>query len=156
MDAYRTANAIGRAIRGNPVFNGVYIYTHGKEIDATGNVIDITGPTVDGAVQPQLRLPHVEINVSVTAPLAASSTIGMMKAEITVRSQADDETAAVHTQRDNAVRAVMADTALLASRFFATGGVLLKGRAVPVMNAPGVEARAWATPHTYALGVEAT
>lgn len=156
MDDYRTANAIGRALRMNPAFNGVYLYTHGKEIDASGNVIDITGPVEEGAVRPQIRLPNVEIAVSVTAPLAASSSIAMMKAEIAVNSQADTDSAAVHTARDNAVRATMANTAALQLGFSAIGGVLLKGRAVPVNNAPGVEGRAWQTPHTYSLGVEAT
>lgn len=143
MNDYRVALAIGRAIRSNATFAGVFIYAHDREIDANSDDVAIT----------EVKLPHVGIQVSCEA-LASSPTVAKCKVEIVVASQGDDETAATHAARCAALRTVMASGGDLTAAFAATGSIRLLGKCALVGNAPDVVGRAFWTPHTYICGAE--
>ncbi len=70
-----------------------------------------------------------------------------------MESQSDDDTAALHSTRENAVRAVLADLPALTTAFATVGTVELLGRPALLDNDPEVEARAFKTPLTYRVGV---
>jgi hypothetical protein len=70
-----------------------------------------------------------------------------------VESQSDDDTAALHSAREAAARAVLADLPALTEAFAAVRTVELLGRPALIENDPDVEARAFKTPLTYRVGV---
>ncbi len=153
MNPLKTSVAIAKALRANSAFNGVYLYAHDREISAGGAETDLTGPSEEGEVRPQIRLPHVGVIVKTAEPLCGSPTIGMMKVEIWVNSQFDTDSPATHEARCTAVRAVMVNSATLGNKF-AGEGISLLGDAKNITNDPTVEARHFSTPMTYQLGCE--
>lgn len=143
MNPHETALAFGRALKSHPDLAPVAVYAHDTEI-----LPNLTSQRPDEVV-----LPCVTIKVQFEG-LVGSQLIGRGKVEICVRSQADDDSSALHTSRERAARAVMADFAGLTAAFDSAGAVALCGRPALISNDPDVEARAYHTPLTYRAGVQ--
>lgn len=147
MNAHDTALAIATAIAKSPasVFDGVHIYAHDTEVLSDGATINPVE---------EIHLPGIFVQVKFES-LAGSHLIGRGKLEVDLESQSDDETAATHSARETALRAILADQAALVAAFEAVGSVQLCGRLHLIENEPDVEDRAFKTPLTYRIGVRA-
>lgn len=144
MNSHDTALAIAHALVAHEDLAAVHVYAHDTEVLPGGETV----------THPEIQLPGVFIQVRFEA-LAGSGAIGRGKVEIDVESQSDEDSAATHSLREAAARLQMADTDALAAAFQRVGTVKLLGRPSLIENDPDVEARAFKTPLTYRIGVQA-
>jgi hypothetical protein len=143
MNAHDSARAIGRALKTNPTLAQVHVYAHDVEIlDQINEAVPANG----------CELPAVFIKVKFQG-LSGSATIGRGTVEIDVESQSDDDSSAVHSSREAAVRHIMGNFGILSTAFLEIGTVALCGRPALTDNDPGTEQRAFKTPLTYLVGV---
>ncbi|MHA3773663.1 hypothetical protein ACXR0O_19175 [Verrucomicrobiota bacterium sgz303538] len=145
MRDHDLALAIARALA--PAL-AVRVYAHDLEMAEDGA----------GGFEPrepeELQLPAVLVKCQSEA-LAGSANFARGTVEITIASQSDDDTSAVHSARVAAVADVMADHAGLVAACSIDGRVELLGRACTIDTNPETEQRAFLTPLTYRLGYRA-
>ena len=146
MNANDTCRAIARVLAARSGLTDCHVYAHDLEVKASGE------ESLAGANE--IQLPAIFVRCKFQA-LANSSTIGRGTVEIDVESQVDDSTAAEHSARETAVRAAMADQPALLLGFQQIGTVRLLGSPSLGENDPEVEHRAFKTPFTYKVGVQA-
>lgn len=142
MNEHDAARAFAHAIAIRPGLEQLHVYGHDIIVTADGEEY----PAGD------LVLPAVLITVKGEA-LSGSATVSRATVEISVESQADDETSASHSARVQIVKEAMASVGMLSLGFAVVPSVRLLGRPALVDNAPEVEHRAFKTPLTYRAGL---
>jgi len=147
MNAHDSAIALSLALARSTDASlaGVSFYAHDTEVFADGTTV---------AKVEEIELPAVFVRVRFDS-LAGSALIGKARIEVDVESQSDDDSSALHSQRESAVRAVFSDFAGLSSAFNDGGTVALCGPLCLVDNEPEVQSRAFKTPLAYKGGIQA-